>query len=91
VIRTIESLILGAGAITLPLSEGRAREAAMAQRRVNIASVDPVWSRVRVEAEEVARDEPLMASLVHAGVLHHASLERALSFRIAQKLASGSP
>jgi serine O-acetyltransferase len=60
----------------------------MAQRRVNIASVDPVWSRVRGEAEQVVRDEPLMASLVHAGILHHASLERALSFRIAQKLAS---
>ena len=29
-----------------------------------------------------------MASLVHAGILHHSSLERALSYRIAQKLAS---
>lgn len=60
----------------------------MMRTQANVASLDPVWSRVRSEAEQVARDEPLMASLVHAGVLHHSSLERALSYRIAQKLAS---
>ena len=60
----------------------------MARAQANILSVDPVWSRIRGEAEQVARDEPLMASLVHAGVLHHRSLERSLSYRIAQKLAS---
>jgi serine O-acetyltransferase len=60
----------------------------MAQTRVNVASLDPVWTAIRGEGDEVARAEPLMASLVHAGVLHHSSLERALSFRIAQKLSS---
>lgn len=60
----------------------------MAQTRPQIASLDPVWNRLRDEAETVARTEPLMASLVHAGILHHQSLERALSYRIAQKLAS---
>ncbi len=60
----------------------------MAQVKANLASLDPVWTMIRREAEDVARSEPLMASLVHAGVLHHASLERALSYRIAQKLAS---
>lgn len=60
----------------------------MVLTRASIASIDPVWSAIRREAEAVAIDEPLMASLVHAGVLHHTSLERALSFRIAQKLAS---
>ena len=60
----------------------------MAQTSPQIASLDPVWTALRQEAEAVARAEPLMASLVHAGVLHHDSLERALSFRIAQKLAS---
>jgi serine O-acetyltransferase len=60
----------------------------MGRTQANLASVDPVWSTIRLEADEVARDEPLMASLVHAGILHHASLERALSYRIAQKLAS---
>jgi serine O-acetyltransferase len=56
----------------------------MARTQASIASLDPVWTTIRGEAEQVARDEPLMASLVHAGILHHASLERALSFRIAQ-------
>jgi serine O-acetyltransferase len=54
----------------------------------NVASVDPVWTTIRHEAEQVARDEPLMASLVHSGILHHSSLENALSYRMAQKLAS---
>ena len=39
----------------------------MAQTQANIASLDPVWTTIRREAEQVARDEPLMASLVHAG------------------------
>ncbi len=60
----------------------------MAKTIAQFASIDPVWTAIRGEAGRVERHEPLMASLVHAGVLHHASLERALSFRIAQKLAS---
>ncbi len=60
----------------------------MPKAETNIASLDPVWSMIRKEGEDVARNEPLMASLVHSGVLHHRSLERALSYRIAQKLAS---
>jgi serine O-acetyltransferase len=60
----------------------------MAQTKINVASLDPVWSTLRREAEQVAKVEPLMASLVHAGILHHLSLERALSYRIAQKLSS---
>jgi serine O-acetyltransferase len=61
----------------------------MAEQRASLSSVDPVWSHIRSEAEQTVRDEPLMASLVHAGVLHHSSLETALSYGIAQKLASG--
>jgi serine O-acetyltransferase len=60
----------------------------MERVRANLASVDPVWSTIRAEAEQVVRDEPLMASLVHAGILHNVTLEGALSPRIAQKLAS---
>ncbi len=53
-----------------------------------LAEVDPVWSRIRFEAEEVTRNEPLMASMVHSGILYHKSLESVLSFRLARKLAS---
>jgi serine O-acetyltransferase len=60
----------------------------MAQHKPSIVNVDPVWSRIRTEAEELSRNEPLMASLAHACVLHHDSLEGVLSFRIAEKLAA---
>ena len=60
----------------------------MAQISAKVTELDPVWSSIRREAEELALNEPLMGSLAHAVVLHHRSLERALSYRIAQKLAS---
>jgi serine O-acetyltransferase len=60
----------------------------MVQHRTSLSNVDPVWSTIRDEAEAMIRDEPLMASLAHACVLHHESLERVLSFQIAQKLAA---
>ncbi|MEM7744310.1 MAG: serine O-acetyltransferase [Pseudomonadota bacterium] len=50
--------------------------------------VDPVWTQIRREAEDIALNEPLMASIVHATVLNHKSLEDALGYRIAQKLSS---
>lgn len=52
------------------------------------AKFDPVWSRIRREAEEMVSAEPLMASLVHAVVLQARSLEAAISYRLAQKLAT---
>jgi serine O-acetyltransferase len=60
----------------------------MVQAQTKVTSLDRVWTTIRREAEQVAKDEPLMASLVHSGILHHDSFERALSFRLAQKLAS---
>jgi len=61
----------------------------MSHRRVNIAEVDPVWSRICEEAAAAIRAEPLMGGLIHTGILHHASLERALAYRFSMKLASG--
>lgn len=60
----------------------------MALSKPNLKSVDPIWSRIRAEAEDVTRNEPLMAAMVHSGILYHRSLEGVLSFRLAQKLAS---
>jgi serine O-acetyltransferase len=60
----------------------------MAEVRPMLMEADPVWSRIRREAEEIAAVEPLMASMVHAGVLYHRRLEDVLSFRLAIKLAS---
>ncbi len=61
----------------------------MARSRVSLASVDPVWTRIKSEAEQSLRDEPLLGGLVHSSILHHASMERALAYRIAMKLSSG--
>ncbi len=60
----------------------------MAETRANVTELDPVWQRITTEAEAAVREEPLMGGLVHACVLHHKSIERALSYRFAAKLAS---
>ncbi len=61
---------------------------AMAETRAYIASVDPVWDRITEEARDAVADEPLMGGLIHACILHHRSIEKALSYRVAAKLAS---
>ena len=60
----------------------------MAPQTAKLSEVDPIWSRIRAEAEGITRDEPLMASLVHSSILHHRDLASVLSFRLSQKLAS---
>ncbi|MEL6234234.1 MAG: serine O-acetyltransferase [Pseudomonadota bacterium] len=53
-----------------------------------VHSLDPLWQRLRSDAEAMVEHEPTMAAFAHAVVLRHASLEAALSFRLAQKLES---
>ena len=53
-----------------------------------LASTDPVWERIRIEAQDVIDDEPLLGAMVHTSVLHHNSLEAALACRLSIKLAS---
>ncbi|ACL57762.1 serine O-acetyltransferase [Methylobacterium nodulans] len=48
--------------------------------------VDPVWRRLRQEAEVVVRDEPRLASFIVATILNHGSLESAVSHRVASRL-----
>ena len=61
----------------------------MAERKHKLATLDPIWSRIRDEAEEAVAEEPLLGGLIHSSILHHPSLERALSYRISLKLGSG--
>jgi len=49
--------------------------------------VDPVWARIRVEAEEVARREPELSSFIYSTVLHHDALEAAVVHRISERLS----
>lgn len=60
----------------------------MPEVKSKVTSVDPVWRRVREEAAEAVRTEPLLGGLVHSSLLHHNSLERALAYRFSMKLAS---
>ncbi len=61
----------------------------MAKVQRKLAGVDPVWQRILTEAEQAVADEPLLGGLIHGCILHHDTLERALAYRLAQKLASG--
>ncbi|WP_299818594.1 serine O-acetyltransferase [uncultured Jannaschia sp.] len=60
----------------------------MAMAETYIRRVDPVWSRILDEAREAVRNEPLLGGFVHSSILHHDSIDRALGYRFAQKLAS---
>lgn len=46
-----------------------------------------MWQQLRSEAEQVIREEPLLASFVYSCVLNHSSLASALSFILANKLS----
>jgi serine O-acetyltransferase len=60
----------------------------MAQQKPRAAldTVDPVWTRIRREAEEVVRREPEIASFIYSSILHHDSLEAAIVQRITERL-----
>src|SRR3989442_4948286 len=60
--------------------------------RLKLDRVDPVWERIRHEAEAVTRTEPELATFIYSSILHHDALETAVVHRIAQRLdpADGS-
>ncbi len=60
----------------------------MAKTQTVVSNLDPVWTQIVAEAEQAIKDEPLLGGLVHSSVLHHASFERALSYRMSLKLSS---
>src|SRR2546427_2113578 len=57
------------------------------QARLKLDTVDPVWERIRHEAEAVTRTEPELATFIYSSILHHDALETAVVHRIAQRLA----
>lgn len=54
----------------------------------NIERLDPVWDRIKREAEDIARLEPALSGFVFASVLAHSSFEKALIHRLAQRLGN---
>ena len=62
----------------------------MAQHQARSAAaldkVDPVWARIRMEAEEIVRREPELATFLYSTILHHDTLEAAVVHRLADRL-----
>jgi serine O-acetyltransferase len=60
----------------------------MAQRQATLSldKVDPVWKRVRGEAEEIVRREPQVATFIYSTILHHDTLEAAVAHRVSERL-----
>jgi serine O-acetyltransferase len=54
--------------------------------RNSLDTIDPVWARLRREAEDVARREPELATFIYTSVLHHDTLEAAVVHRLAERL-----
>jgi serine O-acetyltransferase len=50
--------------------------------------LDPVWDRIRSEAAEVARHEPVLGGFIFSSVLNHDNFETALIHRLAQRLGN---
>ncbi|HAG25786.1 MAG: serine O-acetyltransferase [Paracoccaceae bacterium] len=60
----------------------------MVEQKLKVSSMDPVWLRLCEEAHRAIAREPLLGGLIHSSLLHHPTMERALSYRFSMKLAS---
>lgn len=56
------------------------------ERRTRLEACDPVWMRVRAEAEEIAGSDPTLGGFIYANILNHERLEEAVIHRLAQRL-----
>src|SRR5258708_35427083 len=51
-----------------------------------IRKVDPVWAKIRIEAEDVVRREPEIGTFIYSSILHHDALEAAVVHRVSERL-----
>jgi len=51
-----------------------------------IQKVDPVWARIRDEAEQIVRREPEIGTFIYSSILHHDTLETAVLHRVSERL-----
>ena len=51
-----------------------------------IQKLDPVWAKIRSEAEEIVRREPEIGTFIYSSILHHDTLEAAVIHRVAERL-----
>jgi serine O-acetyltransferase len=59
---------------------------AQSQAKPALDKVDPVWARIRHEAEEAVRREPELATFIYSTILHRDTLEAAVIYRLAERL-----
>ena len=57
-----------------------------AAQRGRIEAVDPIWTAVRAEAEDIIASERALGGFIYATVLSHERLEEAICHRLAQRL-----
>ena len=53
-----------------------------------LASIDPVWDRIRSEAEAVTRSDTCLGGFMFTSILNPSSFEEALCHRLAQRLGN---
>jgi serine O-acetyltransferase len=51
-----------------------------------VGALDPIWTTLRGEAEDVVQREPALAGFVYTYILNHESLEDAVAHRVADRL-----
>ncbi len=57
-----------------------------AKKASHLTAVDPIWSTLVAQAEQVCVAEPFLTQLAISGILNHDSFESALAHRLAAKL-----
>ena len=55
-------------------------------RLVGLGRNDPMFARIRIEAEEAARNDPAITSFLITAILNHDTLESAVIHRVAERL-----
>jgi serine O-acetyltransferase len=51
-----------------------------------LQKVDPVWAKIRTEAEDIVRREPEIGTFIYSSILHHDTLEAAVVHRVSERL-----
>jgi serine O-acetyltransferase len=54
----------------------------------SVVSLDPVWDRIRDEAQEAARKDPSLGGFIFGAVINHQRFEDAVTHRLAQRMAN---
>ena len=56
------------------------------QQTSAVQKLDPVWARIRDEAEDIVRREPEIGTFIYSSILHHDTLETAVIHRVSERL-----